>query len=38
VAATPSMDQVRQPINTSAINRAAAFKQHLGPLRESLGL
>ncbi|MDP6889702.1 MAG: sulfotransferase, partial [Phycisphaerales bacterium] len=25
VAATPSMDQVRQPINTSAVNRAAAF-------------
>jgi tetratricopeptide (TPR) repeat protein len=38
VAATPSMDQVRQPINTSAVNRAAAFKRHLGPLRESLGL
>ncbi len=37
-AATPSMDQVRQPINTSAVNRAAAFKRHLGPLRESLGL
>ena len=38
VAATPSMDQVRQPINTSAVDRAAAFKRHLGPLRESLGL
>jgi tetratricopeptide (TPR) repeat protein len=36
VAATPSMDQVRQPINTSAVNRAAAFDRHLGPLRQAL--
>jgi len=37
VAATPSMDQVRRPINTSAVNRAAAFAEHLQPLRDALG-
>jgi len=37
VAATPSMDQVRQPINTSAIGRAAPFGDLLDPLREALG-
>ena len=36
VAATPSMDQVRQPINASAVNRAAAFEHHLGPLKAML--
>lgn len=36
VAATPSMDQVRQPINTSAVNRSAAFDRHLEPLKQAL--
>ena len=36
VAATPSMDQVREPINTSAIHRASAFEAHLGRLRAAL--
>jgi tetratricopeptide (TPR) repeat protein len=36
VAATPSMDQVRKPINTSAIGRATHFEAHLGPLRDAL--
>lgn len=38
VAATPSMDQVREPINTSAVDRASAFQDHLSPLRAALGL
>ncbi len=37
VAATPSMDQVRRPINTSAVGRAAHFKDFLEPLREAMG-
>ncbi|MCH2143161.1 MAG: sulfotransferase [Phycisphaerales bacterium] len=37
VAATPSMDQVRRPINTSAIGRAAPFGELLDPLRQALG-
>jgi hypothetical protein len=38
VAATPSMDQVRKPLNTSAIGRAAHFKAHIGPLRDALNM
>ena len=38
VAATPSMDQVRKPINTSAVGRAERFAGHLAPLRATLGL
>ncbi len=37
VAATPSMDQVRKPINTSAIGRAKRFGELLDPLRRALG-
>jgi len=36
VAATPSMDQVRKPINTSAIGRAAHFDAYLEPLKSSM--
>ncbi len=36
VAATPSMDQVRKPINRSAVGRAERFAAHLGPLRAAL--
>ena len=36
VAATPSMDQVRKPINTAAIGRAAKFETHLQPLRDAM--
>lgn len=38
VAATPSMDQVRKPLNTSAIGRAAHFEAHIGPLRDALNM
>ncbi len=37
VAATPSMDQVRKPINTTAVGRAAPFGDHLQPLRAAMG-
>jgi tetratricopeptide (TPR) repeat protein len=36
VAATPSMDQVRKPINTSAVGRATKFEAHLKPLHDAL--
>jgi tetratricopeptide (TPR) repeat protein len=35
VAATPSMDQVRTPINTKAVGRAARFGKQLDPLRKA---
>ena len=38
VAATPSMDQVRKPLNTSAVGRAAHFEAHIGPLRDALNM
>ncbi|MDP7028605.1 MAG: sulfotransferase [Phycisphaerales bacterium] len=38
VAATPSMDQVRKPINRSAVGRASHFEAYLGPLRVALGM
>ena len=38
VAATPSMDQVRKPLNTSAIGRAARFEAHIGPLRDAMNM
>ena len=36
VAATPSMDQVREPINTKAVGRAAKFGALLDPLRDAI--
>ena len=36
VVATPSMDQVREPINTKAVGRAANFGALLDPLREGI--
>jgi hypothetical protein len=38
VAATPSMDQVRKPLNSSAIGRAARFEAHIGPLRDAMNM
>ena len=36
--ATPSYDQVRQPIYSSSIGRWKYYEDHLGPLRDELGM
>ena len=33
---TLSIEQVREPIYTTSVSRAAPFEQHLGPLRVGL--
>ena len=38
VVATASLYQVRQPVYQSSVGRAQAYSNHLGPLREALGL
>ncbi len=36
--ATPSYDQVRQPVYTSSLNRWKHYEKYLGSLKESLGM